>query len=392
MAATSSLFQPVSIGTQKLSHRVAQAPCTRFRAAKAGTAYSPTDIMVEYYGQRASKGGLQITEATSISSTAAGYTNCPGMFNDDQIASWKKVTDAVHAKGGLISCQLWHTGRANIAPLINGIQPLSSTSTPLKGPSPIEGYDFSKAPPREMTKKDMEDVIADFASASKNAIEKAGFDFVEIHGANGYLLDQFFHDNVNTRDDEYGGKSMENRARFPFEVIEAVIKAIGSTKTAIRLSPYNYFQDTRDSDPNAMWSYICQKLVDLPEPIAYVHMIEPRFDEILSAEDKIKSLGTETKSSEFSLDVFRKILNKKNILFVAAGGFDAKTADEKISSGGADVIAFGRSFIANPDLPIRLQKELPLNKHDRSTFYGASPPSKGYVDYPVFEDSGLSKA
>jgi 2,4-dienoyl-CoA reductase-like NADH-dependent reductase (Old Yellow Enzyme family) len=209
--------------------------------------------------------------------------------------------------------------------------------------------------------------------------------------ANGYLLDQFLHDNVNVRDDIYGG-SIENRSRFVLEVVEAVTAAVGADRTGIRLSPYNYFQDTRDSNPNENWAYLCEKIAQLPASsrLAYVHMVEPRFDEVLDEAAKLSSLGdttvtsTESKNKP-SLVPFRQILQKGGIKFLAAGNFDKDNAVPKLDSDGADAIIFGRWFIANPDLPVRLAEGLPLNPYDRDSFYGASPPSKGYVDYPFYK-------
>lgn len=209
--------------------------------------------------------------------------------------------------------------------------------------------------------------------------------------ANGYLLDQFLHDNVNTRTDSYGG-SIENRCRFPLEVVKSVTEAVGADRTGIRLSPYNYFQDTRDSNPNAHWAYLCEALASLPKEnrLSYVHMVEPRFDEVLDETAKLSSLAetaTTARATEGkpSLVPFRKILLKGDIKFLAAGSFNAENAAPKLESGDADAIIFGRWFIANPDLPFRLAEGLPLNPYDRTTFYGADPPAKGYVDYPFYK-------
>ncbi|ODV94034.1 hypothetical protein PACTADRAFT_50929 [Pachysolen tannophilus NRRL Y-2460] len=391
MNDTSTMFESFKLGSSTLSHRVALAPCTRMRAEKAGDFYVPGDLMVEYYTQRATAGGLLITDACPISETACGYLGVAGIFNSEQVSGWKRVTDAVHSKGGIIYCQLWHVGRATVAQLIKGTQPISSVSTALEGDSLFPGVSYRDAPPRAMIKDDFIEVTNDFVKAAKVAIEKAGFDGVEIHGANGYLLDQFLHDNVNTRTDTYGGKSIKNRARFPLEVLKSVCTEIGAEKTAIRLSPFNYFQDTRDSDPNATWSYVCQEIVNLDEPIAYVHMIEPRFDEKLNAEDKIKSLEEQVGKAEgFSLNGFRSILKNKNISFIAAGGFSKETALKKLEAGDADVIAFGRHFIANPDLVERFKADLPLNKYDRPSFYGSDPPKNGYTTYPTYANSQLN--
>ncbi|KAL4959703.1 alkene reductase [Aspergillus stella-maris] len=375
------LFQPLRLGAFALQHRVIQAPCTRMRSTKESDGvWVPNDLNVQYYEQRASNGGLMLTEATPISASAAGYPGVPGIFTPSQIAGWKKVTDAVHAKGGLILCQLWHVGRATTPGMLGGKQPVSSSDIPISGNAP-DGTVFADAPPRPMTVDDIKETVAEYAAASKRAIE-AGFDGVEIHGANGYLLDQFLHDNVNTRTDAYGG-SIENRARFVLEVISAVTDAIGADRVGIRLSPYNYFQDTRDSNPPKHWSYLCDAIASLPDSsrLAYVHMVEPRFDEVLDESEKINQLETTQEVEKPSLDGFRTILKKGGVSFIAAGNFKGENAGEKVGSDGADAIAFGRLFISNPDLPKRLKEGLPLTKYDRETFYGANPPEKGYTDY-----------
>jgi len=247
-----------------------------------------------------------------------------------------------------------------------------------------------------MTIDEIHSATKEFAAAAKRALE-AGFDGVEIHGANGYLIDQFLHDNVNKRTDSYGG-SVENRCRFPLEVIKATCEAIGSDRVGIRLSPYNYFQDTKDSNPNKHWAYLCAQIASLPETQrpAYVHMVEPRFDEVLDEQAKMDALAAYTSlesgveaeamvKTPNSLVPFRRILAKGGVKFLAAGGFNRDNAAPKVETDDADAIIFGRWFLANPDLPKRLREGLPLNQYDRSTFYGADPPEKGYTDYPFFE-------
>lgn len=220
--------------------------------------------------------------------------------------------------------------------------------------------------------------------------------------ANGYLLDQFLHDNVNTRKDEYGG-SIEGRAKFTLEVIKSVTDAIGADRTGIRLSPYNYYQDTKDSDPNTHWAYVCEQIATMPKGnrISYVHMVEARFDEVLSEEAKLESLGsgkTTIKAEgagasrdvgDFSLTPFRRICQKGGVKFLAAGGYNRDNAVPALDADGADLIVMGKWFLANPDLPRRLAEGLPLNQYDRSTFYGADPPSKGYTDYPFWSSRFL---
>ena len=259
----------------------------------------------------------------------------------------------------------------------------------------FDGTSCSEFPPRPMTVEEIQELVKEFGAAAKRAVE-AGFDGVEIHGANGYLLDQFLHDNVNKRTDNYGG-SVENRSRFPLEVIQEVAKAIGADRVGIRLSPFNYFQDTKDSNPAEHWDYLCEQIATLPKEVrpAYVHMVEPRFDEVLDEQAKLDALsaytsdkGVEaeaTRKTKHGLHSFRNILKKGDVKFIAAGGFDRDNAAPKVEADDADLIIFGRWFIANPDLPKRLAEGLELSAYDRSTFYGADPPQKGYTDYPTFE-------
>ncbi|OQV06645.1 hypothetical protein CLAIMM_11187 [Cladophialophora immunda] len=371
------LFKPLKLGALNLEHRVMMAPLTRMRApAESPGIYVPSDLNVEYYSQRASQGGFQLTEACPISRYACGYPGVPGIFTQSQGAGWKKVTEAIHAKGGFIFCQLWHVGRATVPSFLDGRDCVSSSGIPITGKA-LDGSDYDSTPPIPLTVEEIQDIVQDFASAAVRAIE-AGFDGVEIHGGNGYLLDQFLHDNINTRTDSYGG-SMENRSRFPLEVIKAVTLAIGAERVGIRLSPYNYFQDTRDSNPNEHWAYLCERIIrrslgrDWKD--AGTPTILPRGTFYHSCEEERAFPGA-----------FPKVLENGGVKFVAAGNFNAENAVPKIESGEADAIIFGRHYIANPDLPRRLAEGLPLNPYDRSTFYGAEPPSKGYVDYPYYKD------
>lgn len=234
--------------------------------------YVPGDQAVKYYSDRATPGGLQLTEATDICLDASGYPGCPGVFAPEQLAGWRRVTEAVHARGGLIVCQLWHTGRASSSAMRGGRQPVSAGDVPMGG-AYLDGTPCADDPPRPLGVDEIRGLTAEWAAAARRAVDEAGFDGVEVHGANGYLLDQFLHDNVNRRTDAYGG-SVENRSRFVTEVVAAVCDAVGHERVGLRLSPYNYFQDTRDSDPNAHWKYLCEKIAGSPvsHRPAYVHM------------------------------------------------------------------------------------------------------------------------
>lgn len=277
--------------------------------------------------------------------------------------------------------------------MIEGQQTLSASSLSISGKA-LTGEEYSAFPPKEMTEADIAEQVQEFAAAAKRSIE-AGFDGVEIHGANGYLLDQFINDNTNLRADSYGG-SAAARAKLPLEVIKAVTSAIGASRTGIRLSPFNYYQDTKDSDPMSHWGTVCDLIAELPKEnrLAYVHMVEPRFDETLSEEAKIASLpklkvvavgaGVQENAPGYSLLPFAKTCRAAGIKFLSAGGFTRDTALKPLEADETDAVVFGRWFIANPDLPRRLKEGLELNAYDRSSFYGANPPEKGYTDYPFY--------
>ncbi|KAJ2962007.1 hypothetical protein NQZ79_g2730 [Umbelopsis isabellina] len=361
------LFQPIRVGKHLLKHRVALAPLTRLRAAPQ--THVPNEDLVEYYTQRAGNGGgLLITEATLISPMAGGTPGAPGIWTKEQIENWKKVTKSAHDRGAVIFSQLWHIGRGtNSALLPDNAQPVSASAIA------IEGNDMRGNPhqvPRALETSEIPDLINEFVKAAENAIE-AGFDGVEVHGANGYIVDQFINSNSNKRTDQYGG-SIENRTRLALEVVDAIQKAIGADRTAIRLSPWGTYQSMADETPKETWGYLTQQLQDNHPDLAYLHFVEPRttFEDVA---------GT----SVHSLDHFRNIWKS---VFISAGGYghDLPGAYRHAEETG-DMIAFGRQFIANPDLPHRLQQQLPLNPYDRSTFYGGGV--KGYTDYPTYEET-----
>ncbi|OCH85979.1 FMN-linked oxidoreductase [Obba rivulosa] len=363
MSSHPKLFQPVQVGELTLAHRIVLAPLTRFRANKARVL---PDYSAEYYGQRASDPGtLLIAEATPIAPKAVGFLNVPGIWTDEQVTSWKHVTDAVHAKHSFIYLQMWTSGRAAYLEALREEDP----SLPYVSASDVK---LSTRPiaPRPLTIPEIQDYVQTFARAADIAVNRAGFDGVEIHGANGYLVDQFIQDVTNKRTDEYGG-SIENRSRFALEVVDAIVKAIGAKKTAIRLSPWADFQEMRMDDPIPQFSHLVEQLRERHPDLAYIHLVEPR-----ATGDHDREVITGE-----SNDFIREIWGPRPI--ISAGGFTRETAIELAEKTG-DLVAFGRAFISNPDLPRRLREDIPLAKWDRSTFYTPEDP-KGYIDYPFAE-------
>ncbi|KAK2425699.1 12-oxophytodienoate reductase 1 [Trifolium repens] len=353
------LLTPYKMGNFNLSHRVVLAPLTRIRSY--GNVPQPHAVL--YYSQRASKGGLLIAEATGVSDTAQGYPDTPGVWTKEQVEAWKPIVDAVHAKGATFFCQIWHVGRvSNSGYQPNGQAPISSTDKSLTS------NDFEKfTPPRRLRTDEIPDIVNDFRLAARNAIE-AGFDGVEIHGAHGYLLEQFMKDKVNDRTDEYGG-SLENRCRFALEVVEAVVNEIGADKVGIRLSPFAEHSEAGDSNPTELGLYVVNALNKYN--ILYCHVVEPR----------IKS-SNETVESPHSLVPLRKAFNGT---FLVAGGYDRQDGINAIAENKADLVVYGRLFLANPDLPKRFALNAPLNKYNRETFY-INDPVLGYTDYPFLNE------
>lgn len=359
-----TLFDPIRIGSLPLSHRVAMAPLTRFRATDA---HVHNSLATEYYSQRASVAGtLLITEATFISPRASGYANVPGIYNKDQIEAWKNVTDAVHDKGSYIFCQLWALGRVAQPELVRkeaGEKWFVSSSA-----KPMEA---GGEEPRALDEEDIWGFVADYAQAAKNAIE-AGFDGVEVHGANGYLIDQFTQDTVNQRTDAWGG-SVEKRSRFALEVTKAVVEAVGSEKVGIRLSPFSPFQGMKMADPLKQFSHLIEGLRELK--LVYLHLVESRVT------------GSADFEATEKVDPLMKVWGNTSPLLLA-GGFQpdsAKRAVEEEYPGYDVLVVFGRHFISNPDLPFRIEKGIELTKYDRDSFYNAKSP-KGYVDYPFSKE------
>ncbi|KAI7902616.1 uncharacterized protein BX663DRAFT_509872 [Cokeromyces recurvatus] len=362
MSSNSALFTPMKLGKHELKHRIALVPLTRFRADENAV---PTDLMAEYYEQRATDGGLLLTEACFITFKAGSYPRAPGIYTKEQIAGWKKVTDRVHAKGGVIFLQLWHIGRAAMSAHI-GEQPVSASDIPISG---VNLLGLPQEKPRALTIPEIKSLIQDYRQAALNAME-AGFDGVEIHSANGYLLDQFINTSSNKRTDMYGG-SIENRCRLPLEVVDAVVETIGAERTAIRFSPWSGFQDMEDATPYETWGYLVKSLQEKHSNLAFLDFIEPRADFTADSYD----------NKSDTLDPFRKAWKGP---FISAGGYTYNTqAAFDTAEKTGNMIGFGRLFISNPDLVERLRHGWPLNKYDRSTFY--THDAKGYTDYPFYK-------
>lgn len=353
-----SLFEPLNLGTLTAPHRVFMAPLTRGRSTRA---HVPTPLMVEYYTQRASA-GLIFTEATGISQQGMGWPYAPGIWTPEQVEAWKPVTDSVHEAGGRIHLQLWHMGRIVHPSFIGGATPVSSSAT--TAPGSAHTYD-GKQPyvqARPLSVDEIKRLLDDYEHAARNALE-AGFDGVQIHAANGYLIDQFLRDNSNLRTDEYGG-SVENRIRLLLEVSQRVVDTVGGERTGVRLSPNGDSQGVNDSDPETLFSAAAAGLDRVG--IAYLELREPPFD------------GTFGKADRPPVHpVIRKAFNRPLIL---NSDYTLERAQAALAADEADAITFGRPFLANPDLPYRLANGQALNKDEMQTWYSQGP--EGYVDYP----------
>lgn len=354
------LFMPFKLGSQILKNRIVMAPLTRNRAIHGIDV--PQSLNAEYYAQRASA-GLIISEATQISPTGKGYAWTPGIYSPEQIAGWKKVTEAVHAKDGKIYLQLWHVGRISHPSLQPGGKlPVAPSAVMPKGQRTfIENGTFTEiGVPRELTLTEIAAILQDFRTATRHAIQ-AGFDGVEIHGANGYLLQQFLSDGANLRHDIYGG-SIENRLRFPLEVVKAVSEEIGPQRTGIRLSPVSPSNGIFDSSPVSIFFPLVRELNKIK--IAYIHVVE----------------GVTGGARDFQGFDFQALRKEFSGTWMVNNGYTREIAIQAITSGYADLVAFGKPYIANPDLVERFKQNAPLNQPDASTFYGGD--AKGYTDYP----------
>ena len=347
-----TLFDPITIGDLTLKNRIVMAPLTRARAI--GGARVPNALMAKYYEQR-STAGLILSEATSVTPQGVGYADTPGLWSDEQVEGWKQVTAAVHAAGGVIFAQLWHVGRISDPSLLNGDAPVAPSAIAAEGHvsllRPMRPYPV----PRALATEELAGVVAAYKLGAENA-KKAGFDGVEIHGANGYLLDQFLQDKTNQRTDNYGG-TIENRARLMLEVTDACIAVWGANRVGMHLAPRRDAHDMGDSDPAATFGYVAREL----------------------AQRKIAFICAREAVGEDSLGPLLK--KEFGGVYIANESLDKAGAQQLLDNGTADAVAFGKDFISNPDLPRRLETDAPLNKWNAETFYGAS--AEGYTDYPA---------
>ncbi|KAI5674287.1 hypothetical protein M9H77_14651 [Catharanthus roseus] len=381
-----ALFSPYKMGRFNLSHRVVLAPMTRCRAIDS----IPRPAMAEYYAQRATKGGFLITEGTMISPTAAGFPHVPGIFTKEQVEAWKEIVDAVHAKGAVIFCQLWHVGRAShqvYQP--DSSPPISSTEKPIsKKPWRVllpDGTHDIYPKPRALTIYEIPQVVEDYRQSAINAIE-AGFDGIEIHGAHGYLIDQFLKDGINDRKDEYGG-SLSNRCKFIIQVVKSVAEAIGPDRVGVRISPAIDHLDAMDSDPLALGLAVIERLNKLQQEfgnkLAYLHVTQPRYTAYGQTESGRH--GSEEEQAEL-VRMWRRTYEGT---LICSGGYTRELGIEAVDGGDADLVSFGRLFISNPDLVLRFKLNAPLIRYNRSTFY-THDPIVGYTDYPFLNQNAAS--
>jgi len=358
LSMTSRLFEPYQLGAITLTNRTVMAPLTRNRAV-AG--FVPGPLAPEYYGQRASA-GLLVTEASQISQQGQGYQDTPGIYTREQVEGWKKVTERVHSRGGHIFIQLWHVGRISHTDLQPGHgAPVAPSAIRARSKTFVGGQFTEVSQPRALELSEIPHLIDDYKRAAANAME-AGFDGVEIHGANGYLLDQFAKDGANKRTDAYGG-SIENRARLMLEVSKAVAETVGTERTGIRISPVTPANDISDSNPQPLFDHIVDGLSTLK--LVYLHVVEG-------------ATGGPRDIAPFDYLSLRKRFQGT---YIANNGYDLKLAEETLANNAADLIAFGKLFISNPDLVERLKTNAALNPWDSATFYGGG--AKGYTDYPA---------
>jgi len=348
-----SLFDPLRVGNLELDNRIIMAPMTRSRANDEGV---QPPFAAKYYGQRASA-GLIITEATNISPMAKGYIRTPGIYTEQQLEAWRSVADAVHARGGKIFLQLFHTGRIALPDFLpERAQPVAPSAIRAKGRNYTDEGMKEFVTPREITKEEIAQTIRDFAAGAGNAIS-AGFDGAELHAASGYIVQQFLSSNANFRSDEYGG-SIENRTRFLFEVLDAMIAAVGHERVGVKFSPRIQFNDIEEADADVVYPYVFERLNE--RKLAYVHVSDSTGE------------GWHEKLRPFYRGVY-----------FANAGFTKESGEALLQQGGADAVVYGTKLLANPDLPERFKTAAPLNEPDQATFY--SPGERGYTDYPTLE-------
>lgn len=356
-----SLFSPIQLGSYTLPNRMVMAPMTRLRPN--GTI--PTELMAAYYAQRASA-GLIVTECTMVSPLSNGYMNCPGIYSSEQIKGWQLVTQAVHAKGGRIFLQLWHSGPISHPALLDGAMPIAPSAIAPEGQlhTPVGKVDIGT--PRALETEEIPQIVEQFRQGAKNAM-KAGFDGVELHGAFGYLIDRFLQDGSNQRSDRYGG-SIENRTRFLLEVVEAAVSVWGGNRVGIKLSPSNTFYGMKDSNPKATFSYAIDALNRFD--LAYLHLMEPNEIDLANG-DVLNPV----------LPIFRPLYRGT---MITNGGYDKAKANAVLANGEAELVSFGKLFLANPDLPQRFAVDAELNEPNPKTFYGRGDRDAevGYTDYP----------
>ncbi|KHG19112.1 12-oxophytodienoate reductase 3 [Gossypium arboreum] len=399
---TPTLFSPYKMGKFNLSHRhvpprsprilyirgkygraiwVVLAPMTRCRALNG----IPRPALAEYYTQRSTPDGFLITEGTLISDTGAGFPHVPGIYNEEQVEAWKMIVDAVHAKGGIIFCQLWHVGRASHTVYQpGGVAPISSTNKPISKRWRILMPDGSYGiypKPRPLETSEIQEVVEHYRKAALNAI-RAGFDGIEIHGAHGYLIDQFLKDGINDRTDEYGG-SLANRCKFLMQIVQAVASAIGIDRVAVRMSPAIDHLDATDSNPLNLGLAVIERLnklqLQLGSKLAYLHVTQPRYHAYGQTES-----GKHGNEDEEAY-LLRALKRTYHGTFMCSGGFNRELGMQAVAEGDADLVSYGRLFISNPDLVFRLKVNAPLNRYIRKTFY-THDPVVGYTDYPFLNE------
>jgi N-ethylmaleimide reductase len=369
------LFTPVQVGAISLKHRIVLPPMSRLRANWPSA--TPSDLMLDYYTQRASDGGLVIAEATAVGPEARAYHTGPGLYSEDQVVSWKRITDAVHAKGAFIFVQFTHAGRSTstatttVTPVSASVDPSFWANKSIVVSTP-DGFTLP-SPHRALETEEIPQIVEKYRIAAENA-KKAGFDGIEILAGQGHLVEQFLHDGTNRRSDQYGG-SFENRERFLIEILDAVVGIWNANKVAVRITPSSVFNGMGDSAPHALYRHLAKRLDDFG--LAYLHIVEPR----ISGADTVDE-GQDAVASKDLREVFTGTI-------IAAGGFTPESAEVGVNGDNATLISFGRPFTSNPDLPYRVLHDLPLTPYDRSTFYAFD--AKGYTDWPTYEGAVTSE-